>query len=81
MRNKNFQIDLRSCINRESLSEIGIEIFGSFLIAIGIYNFAVNAQFPMTGFSGISIILYRLLRTSHRSHNHCFEYPSGAFML
>ena len=33
---------------------------GSLLIALGIYNFAVAAQFPMTGFSGLSIILYRL---------------------
>ncbi len=38
------------------------EIIGSFLIAIGIYNFAVFAKFPMTGFSGISIILYRLFQ-------------------
>lgn len=37
-----------------------IEILGSFVVAIGIYNFAVQASFPMTGFSGISIILYRL---------------------
>ena len=58
---KNLKTYLRSDIIRDSLSEIGIEILGSFLIAIGIYNFAVNAQFPMTGFSGISIILYRLL--------------------
>ena len=36
------------------------ELTGSFLTAIGIYNFAVNAAFPMTGFSGIAIILYRL---------------------
>lgn len=36
------------------------ETFGSICIAIGIYNFAVQAKFPMTGFSGISIILYRL---------------------
>lgn len=36
------------------------EIIGSILIAIGVYNFAVHAEFPMTGFSGISIILYRL---------------------
>lgn len=35
------------------------EILGSILIAAGIHNFAVQAQFPMTGFSGISIILYR----------------------
>lgn len=36
------------------------ELLGSVFIAIGIYNFAVQAKFPMTGFSGISIILYRL---------------------
>ena len=36
------------------------EILGSICIAAGIYNFAVQAEFPMTGFSGISIILYRL---------------------
>lgn len=37
------------------------ELIGSIFIAAGIYNFAVQAKFPMTGFSGISIILYRLL--------------------
>lgn len=36
------------------------EVVGSLLIAVGVYNFAVNAKFPMTGFSGISIILYQL---------------------
>ena len=37
------------------------ECLGSLLIAVGVYNFAVQAQFPMTGFSGISIILNRFL--------------------
>ena len=37
------------------------ECLGSMLIAVGVYNFAVQAEFPMTGFSGVSIILYRLL--------------------
>lgn len=37
-----------------------MEILGSALVAAAIYNFALNANFPMTGFSGISIILYRL---------------------
>lgn len=36
------------------------EIVGSFLVAIGIYNFAVASEFPMTGFSGIALIIYRL---------------------
>lgn len=38
------------------------ELFGSICVAVGIYNFAVQAKFPMTGFSGISIILYRLFQ-------------------
>ena len=37
-----------------------MELLGSFLVAVGIYNFAICAGFPMTGFSGIAIILYRL---------------------
>lgn len=41
-------------------TNIFMEFLGSFLIAIGIYNFALHAKFPMTGFSGVSIILYRL---------------------
>lgn len=45
---------------RQTLKEIGFEILGSILIAVGIYNFAVASEFPMTGFSGISMILNRL---------------------
>lgn len=37
------------------------EFIGSIFVAIGIYNFAVQAEFPITGFSGIALILYRLL--------------------
>lgn len=36
------------------------EIAGSICVAAGIYNFAAQAGFPMSGFSGISLILYRL---------------------
>lgn len=36
------------------------EIAGSICIAAGIYNFAAQAEFPLSGFSGISIILYQL---------------------
>lgn len=35
------------------------EITGSILVAAAIYNFAVQAAFPMTGFAGISIIVNR----------------------
>ena len=45
---------------RELLVQMMWELVGSIFVAIGIYNFAVQAEFPMTGFSGISIILYRL---------------------
>ena len=40
--------------------DIAYEIVGSFLIAIALYNFAVKAEFPMTGFSGLALIAYRL---------------------
>lgn len=48
-------------MNRTFLKQLAMEILGSILIAAAIYNFAVQAEFPMTGFSGISIILYRLI--------------------
>lgn len=47
---------------KHSVRTLFLEIFGSFLVAVGIYNFAVYAGFPMTGFSGVAIILYRLFR-------------------
>ncbi len=45
---------------KRQVKPIFFELVGSFLVAIGIYNFAVNAKFPMTGFSGIAIILNRV---------------------
>lgn len=48
----------------------GAEILGSFLISAGIYNFAASSNFPLTGFSGIALILYRL-----------FGLPIGAMTL
>ena len=56
---------MRRLFTRQNLLEAGRqalwECLGSMLIAVGVYNFAVQAEFPMTGFSGISIILYRFL--------------------
>ena len=37
-----------------------VEILGSILTGVAIYNFALAAEFPMTGFSGLALILYRL---------------------
>ena len=34
------------------------DIVGSFLIAIGIYNFATASEFPVTGITGIAQVLY-----------------------
>lgn len=44
----------------EFVKQLFWECIGSIFVAAGIYNFAVQAKFPMTGFSGISIILYQL---------------------
>ena len=52
---------LKTIFRKENLKTTCIEFIGSFLVAIGIYNFAVNAGFPMTGFSGIAIILNRMV--------------------
>ena len=40
--------------------DTAVELIGSVLTGIAIYNFAVPAAFPMTGFSGLALILYRL---------------------
>ncbi len=45
----------------DRLKRYAMELLGCILVAVGVYNFAVAAEFPMTGFSGISIILYRLI--------------------
>lgn len=45
---------------KEIVKQVLWEIIGSICIAAGIYNFAVQAEFPMTGFSGISIIFYQI---------------------
>ncbi|MBR3544758.1 MAG: YitT family protein [Oscillospiraceae bacterium] len=42
------------------LRDTAVELVGSVLTGIAIYNFAVPAAFPMTGFSGLALILYRL---------------------
>ena len=41
-------------------ADIFFECLGSFLIAIATYNFVLYAEFPMSGFSGIALIVYRL---------------------
>ncbi len=49
-------------MNKKKVKEFGIDlladIIGSFLVAIGIYNFATASEFPVTGVSGIAQVLY-----------------------
>ena len=40
--------------------EIFFEVLGSVLVAVGVYNFAAASKFPLTGFSGIAMIMNRL---------------------
>jgi len=42
------------------LKDLAYDIVGSLLIAIGIYNFALYANLPLAGISGICLILYKL---------------------
>ena len=46
---------------KELAMDILIDIAAGMIIAIGVYNFALNADFPVAGFSGIAIIMYHLL--------------------
>lgn len=41
-------------------NDLLLDVVGGMLIAVGIYNFAAKAEFPMTGFSGIALIFYHL---------------------
>ena len=43
-------------------ADIGWEALGSLLLAVTTYKVALSAEFPMTGFSGIAMILYRLFQ-------------------
>ena len=38
--------------------DLAADVVGSFLIAIGIYNFATASEFPVTGITGIAQVLY-----------------------
>lgn len=46
--------------SKDAFIDIFWEFLGSFIVAVAVYNFALNSEFPMTGFSGIAMIFYRL---------------------
>lgn len=45
---------------KELTVDIVVDIIAGMVIAVGIYNFALHADFPVAGFSGMAIILYHL---------------------
>ncbi len=45
---------------KELAIDILVDVVAGLLIAVGVYNFALNADFPVEGFSGIAVILYHL---------------------
>ena len=49
---------------REWGIDILIDLTAGMIIAIGVYNFALHANFPVAGFSGIAIIMYHLFGLS-----------------
>ena len=44
----------------EKIRALLLQMAGSLLVAVGLANFAAAFEFPMTGFSGIALIVYRL---------------------
>ena len=44
----------------ELTKDIATDIIGGILIAVGVYNFAAAAKFPMVGVNGIALIFYQL---------------------
>jgi uncharacterized membrane-anchored protein YitT (DUF2179 family) len=49
-------------MDKKKVKDFGIDllcdIVGSFMVAIGVYNFATASKFPVTGVSGIAQVLY-----------------------
>ena len=56
---KNF-LDNRFLYIRKWSLDIAVDILGGILIALGTYNFAALAEFPMAGLNGIALIFYHL---------------------
>lgn len=45
---------------KDLFKDLAYDIVGSLLIAVGIYNFALYANLPLAGISGICLIIYKL---------------------
>ena len=55
---------------KEIVIDVGADVFGGLLIAIGVYNFAVASGFPVAGVSGIAVLFY-----------HFFNIPIGIMTI
>ena len=64
---------------KELMIDVLVDIVAGMIIAIGIYNFALNANFPVAGFSGIAIILP--VWYPGWSRYNFVKYPGFNFML
>ena len=53
---------------KEVAVDLLVDIIASMAIAVGVYNFALNANFPVAGFSGMRLFL-------------CVAHPQGARTL
>ena len=63
----------------EKSKSLLLEMTGSLLVAIGLANFAAAFEFPMTGFSGIALILYRLFHIPLGFTNLILNIPIAIF--
>ncbi len=48
---------------RKQAADCAVDLAAGMLIALGTYNFAAEARFPMAGINGIALIFYQLLGT------------------
>lgn len=66
-------------ILKKHLKPLFIEMAGSLLVAVGLANFAAAFEFPMTGFSGIALIVYRLFHIPLGLTNLALNIPIAFF--
>lgn len=57
-----FKQNVKQSKYMRTATDLLFEVTGSALVALAVHNFALSAGFPMTGFSGIAIILNRFFR-------------------
>lgn len=54
------EMNMKEFNMKEFAIDILVDVVGGLLIAIGVYNFAANAKFPVAGISGVALIFYHL---------------------